>query len=355
MKESPRLKVVTTLRYRDRHAAFFDAIFEQADVVKIAQGDRAGLDRELGDADIALLEGLPDRRFLQAPKLRWIHCNQSGLDAFAYPAVFDSGKIVTSASGKSAETLAEHALFFLMAVAYRFADFHKAQRRGVWGLHGQNTLRGLYGRRVLIVGMGHTARALVPRCQALGMPVTVYRRRNLPSPFPDIPVFSQQAGDRLEDILPEIDAIALAASLNDTSHHLFDAAQFASMKQGTLIANVARAALLAPGPFRAALKSGVIGGAGLDVADQEPLPPWDPLWRMRNVLITPHVTPQIPDRPMAELRIIEENFSRFREGRELINVLGPDDMYTRGESIQPSAAARALAGAWRKVFRPPLN
>ena len=345
-------RVVVTSRYQGAHRARLEALFHSAEVCFLAARDSAGIRRALVEADIAILRSPPEAWILDHPRLSWVHCNISGMDACAGRAFIESDLIMTSASGRSSAVLAEHAIFFMLALAYNAPALLTAQRRRVWGLRDQNRLRGLENRKALIVGMGHTAKALIPRCRALGMEVMVYRRRDLGDEGLGVPVLSFTAGDRIEQLLPEADVILLAASLNDTSHELLGSEQFAAIKRGALLINVARSRLVNTAAFKVALRSGALGGAGLDVADREPLPPWDDLWRLSNVLITPHSTPRVADRETAEIDIIEDNFRRYLAGEPMRNRLDPDDLYTHPPDRPASRLQQTVTRLWQRAASP---
>jgi len=106
---APPELVVVACRYAAAHRERLAALFAPAETVFLEPGDRAGLARRLPGADIAIIKNVPDRRFLEQPELKWVHCNKSGLEACASPAFIDSGLRITSAAGRSAPVLAEHA------------------------------------------------------------------------------------------------------------------------------------------------------------------------------------------------------------------------------------------------------
>ncbi|MEQ8263796.1 NAD(P)-dependent oxidoreductase [Pseudohaliea sp.] len=323
-------RVVVASPYSEAQRARLEALFRPAETVFLSPRDRTGLRRHLLEAEIVVLKGTPDESFLEHDRLRWVHCNQSGLDRCASQQIVTAPFHVTSASGRSAPVLAEHALFFMLSLAYDSHALLTAQRRRAWGLRNAAQLRGLVGRKVLVVGLGHTARALVPRCQALGMQVRAFRRRALGDGGLGIPAYSRAAGDAFETLLVEADVLVLAASLNDSSHHMLGVRQFEALKPGAMLVYVARGRLVDTRAMKAALDEGRLAAAGLDVTHPEPLPPWDSLWRRRNVLLTPHVTPQVADREHAEVDIIAHNYGRYLAGAPLENLLHPEDLYTRG-------------------------
>jgi phosphoglycerate dehydrogenase-like enzyme len=299
-------------------------------LLQVRRDDAAGIAAALERADVAVLAGDLDERFLQAPMLRWIHCDHAGLNRSARPEVFARGLLVTSSAGRSSPVLAEHAILFMLALAYRFPAFLDAQRRHQWGIPDQDRLRGLYGRTVGLVGLGHTGTELALRCKALGMRVLGYRRGAAPPPPGVDVVYSAARGETIEPLLRQSDFVVLAVPLSDATHHLIGARELEQLKPGAYLVNMARGAVIDEDALLAALRSGRLAGAGLDTFAQEPLPPDSPLWDAPNVLITPHTTPQVPDRTGRSLDTIEENVRRYRAGQTMLNLLRPEDVYTKG-------------------------
>jgi phosphoglycerate dehydrogenase-like enzyme len=125
----------------------------------------------------------------------------------------------------------------------------------------------------------------------------------------------------------------LAASLTDSTHHLFGDREFKLMKTSSIIVNIGRGSLIDENALVAALSAGEIAGAGLDVFEIEPLPAGSPLWGLPNVLITPHSTPGMPNRTERSIQIICDNIRRFRNGEPMLNQLRRDDVYTKSTRI----------------------
>ncbi len=331
-------RILCTLQLGDAHWQRLQEAAAPGRLLRVDRRDDAGIRSALGEADVALLHGDLDARFLSAPRLQWVHCDHAGLNKSARPEVFAGGLIVTGSAGRSAPALAEHAIFFMLALTYRFADFYEAQKRHAWGIPEQDALRGLTGKTLGIVGFGHTGQALADKARAMGLRVIVYRRSAGQLPPGVEQVFSRSAGDTLEPLLKQSDYVVLALPLSDQTHHLMDAAAFAAMKPGAFLVNMARGAVVDEGALFAALRERRIGGAGLDTFAVEPLPADSPMWDAPNVLITPHCTPQVPDRTDRSLDIICENLRRFRSGEPLLNRLMPDDVYTREPALSSGGA-----------------
>jgi phosphoglycerate dehydrogenase-like enzyme len=347
-----RKKILVASPYTSWHRERLIRIFAPADVVFVDPKDRAGVMAELDGAEVAILKGTPSHDMITKPGLRWVHCNRSGLEDCADDRFIRSHVKITSAAGRSATVLAEHALFFMLNHAYRAPDQMLAQRRRVWRLQDMAPMRGLAGCRVLVIGMGHTAQALVPRLQSLDMEVVAFRRRNERENGLGVSVFCLDAGDRLDLLLPAADFVVLAASLNNSSHRMIGAPQFRAMKPGAFLVNVARAQIVDRAAMIDALRNGPLGGAGVDVTEPEPLPPWDPLWKLPNVMITPHITPEVADRAGREIDIIECNWSRLNSGMPLRNLLTERDAFDHFERSVVSRPQRTAWRVWDRLMRP---
>lgn len=321
--------VLVTVVYQGAHLERLRQAFAPAEWLHLRRNDAAGIAVALERADVAVLAGDLDERFLRAPRLRWVHCDHAGLNRSARPEVFERGLLVTSSAGRSSPALAEHALFFMLALAYNFPAFYEAQRAHRWGVRGQEGMRALYGRTVGIVGVGHTGMELAVRAKACGMRVLGYRRRATAPPPGVDRLYSAGRGDSLDDLLRESDFVVLAVPLSDATYHLIGARELALMKPTAYLVNMARGPIVDEAALLAALYEGRLAGAGLDTFAQEPLPLDSPLWDAPRTLITPHVTPQVPDRTGRSVHIICENVRRYRAGEPLLNLLTPEDVYTR--------------------------
>lgn len=321
--------VITTVNYGKDDMETLRQVLAPAEVIHILSDNDVEIAAALERADVAILKSDLDERYLNAPKLRWIHCDHAGLNKSAKKEVFDKKLLVSSSAGRSAPALAEHALFFMLALAYNFPAFYKAQKSHQWGIPGQEHLRAIYGKTVGIIGMGNTGQELAVRVKACGMKVLGYRRTSTSLPAGVDQLYSSEKGDTLDELLIESDFVILALPLSDTTHHMIGAREFKLMKKTAFLVNMARGSVIDEKALLEALYAGSIAGAGLDTFEQEPLPADSPLWDAPNTLITPHVTPQVPDRSERSLAIICENVRRFRSGEPLLNLLKREDMYTQ--------------------------
>jgi len=299
-------------------------------VIKVDTRDDRAVAAALEDAEVAILKGDLDERFIGAPRLKWIHCDHAGLTKSARPEVFESGLIVTGSAGRSGPALAEHVMMFSLLLCSRYPDFFEAQKRHEWRrVPEMADLRALSGRTMGIIGMGHTGKALAVRAKAFEMQVLGFRRRDEPVPDGVDRMYSSDLGEGIDEILDQSDIVALVINLSDATHHLIGPRQIARMKRSAVLVNLSRGAVIDQDALIAALKDGRIAGAGLDVTTPEPLPADHPLWDTPNLLITPHFTAALPDRSERSLNMIIDNLHRYRSGQRMLNRISEEDLWSK--------------------------
>ena len=345
-------RVLVTLPWPEALLAELRAALAPAELFECGRRDRRGIAAALRHVDVALIAGDLDARFVAAPRLRWVHCNHAGLERSAAPAAFDRGLLITSAAGRSAPALAEHAMLFVLALNSRFDRFLAAQRAHRWGVRGQKQLRALAGKTLGIVGLGHSGKELARRARAFGLRVIAYRRRDADRDCVDA-LYCEEAGDTLTSLLTDCDFVVLTLPLSDATRHLIDGAALDAMRADACLINMARGGLVDEAALLRALQAGRIAGAATDVAEEEPLPAHSPLWDAPNLLLTPHFTPPLQDRDERALRLLLDNLARYRADRPLRNQLTPADRYT---PASPGAgdrgrSTRQLAQRWQRVLR----
>ena len=257
---------------------------------------------------------VPPELFARAKRLRWICASRAGLGgAYFHDALVKSDVVVTGMHGSYNEHLSTHAVAFLLAFARRFDHYLPQQR---WQ-RGPGMI-DLPTKTVLIVGVGGSGREASKQCAAFGMRVLGIDPRLNEKP-------AGMAGlatpDRLGEFFGEADFVILTTPETPDTLGLFNGRLFSQMKRGAYFINIARGRCVVTQDLIAALQSGQLAGAGLDVADPEPLPDDSPLWGMPNVLITPHVAILgTPYRQKWE-EILLDNCQRFAAGRPLRNVV----------------------------------
>ncbi|VFU09463.1 D-isomer specific 2-hydroxyacid dehydrogenase NAD-binding [Methylocella tundrae] len=248
-----------------------------------------------------------------AGRLKWIQLKSMGFDIVKrYGA--PGGVVVTNAGDAYAPFVAEHALALLLALFRRLPDALGQMAKHEWDPAIGAGMKTLDEAVVTIFGFGNIGREIAARLRPFGARIIAVNRAGTPQPLAD-ETFSR---DQLGEALKVSDALIVAAPLTESTRHAIGADELAALPRRAVVVNIARGEIIDAGALSAALKKGVIAGAGLDVTDPEPPPSDDPLWTCRNVVITPHVAVmggELPSRRLAA--IVERNLVRFMKGEEL--------------------------------------
>ena len=282
-------------------------------------------EEEVKDADALIGWELPQNVLEAATHLRWMHAAGAGVERYELAQIAARGVMLTNSSGVSAPNMAEHVLGMMIALARRFPRLIQAQSQREWRDEVTHREVGeLLDQTVLVVGIGEVGRAVAQRATAFGMRVHGLRRRAAPPPAGFESVFG--IGE-LHEALADADHVVVTLPATPQSRGMFDAAAFAAMKPGAVIYNVGRGPVIDTAALIAALKSGHLGGAGLDVTDPEPLPAESPLWDMENVLITAHTSGATPRYWKRQSELIAENIRRIQAGDPPRNLVDLDAGY----------------------------
>jgi phosphoglycerate dehydrogenase-like enzyme len=244
-----------------------------------------------------------------APDLKWVQLLNAGYERVR-KEMLPPGVVLTNAGEGLAPAVAEQALALLLALARRIPASLKSQSEGIWEKGARQGMLTLRGRTVAVVGLGPIGREVARLLAAFGADVVGLSRHGLPQPG----IAEVRTIDQLADVVGRSDAAVSVLPHNPGTEGLFDAALFARCRPGLLLVNVGRGSAIVTADLLAALESGQISGAGLDVTDPEPLPPGHPLWSARNVIVTPHVAGGDGSRGVAEL--VGRNVERFIAGEQ---------------------------------------
>jgi phosphoglycerate dehydrogenase-like enzyme len=253
------------------------------------------------------------RAALTATSARWVQLSSAGVEQMITSGLIDDSRTWTCTKGSYAEPVAEHALTLALA---GLRVLPRRIRAHSWGKPAASTL---YDAPVTILGGGGITESLLQLLAPFRVSATVLRRSADPVPGAarTLPMSS------LQSALADAKVVFLALALTAETERVIGAAQLAAMRPDAWLINVARGRHVDTGALVDALTGGVIGGAGLDVTDPEPLPDGHPLWDLENCIITPHTADTLEMVQPALARRIRENVARFAAGEPLIGLVDP--------------------------------
>ncbi|MFP6836888.1 MAG: D-2-hydroxyacid dehydrogenase, partial [Pseudomonadales bacterium] len=277
-------------------------------------------DAEQHAEGVEVILGLvPPPLFNAATRLRWVHAIASGVDMFLYPEFQNSSVILSSEKGLVGEHLADHGFGLLLMLTRQLAAAHEL---GPESWNHRPRLRAeeieLTGLTMGIIGFGGTGRAMARRAAAFGMTVRALDRDAVPT-SPDVPRI--EPASALPELLAESDVIAVCCPLTHETRNLLDGDAFAQMKPGAFLVNVTRGEVMDETALISACKTGRLRGAALDVAPREPLPADSELWRLPNVVMTPHTAGASQYRASRNMERFIINLECLTAGRPLQGVI----------------------------------
>jgi phosphoglycerate dehydrogenase-like enzyme len=277
--------------------------------------------KEIGDTD-ALFGRVANDLFVSAKRLRYYHSIGAGVDAILTPELVNSEVILASEKGEVGIHLAEHAFALLLTItrgihtALRKPDYSLREpiRKEQWELHDQT---------LGIVGFGGTGRAVAQRAHGFGMKVLAVDIDDVPG----MTGVTLWKSDKLPDLLGQSDVVVICLPLTKATRHMFSRDLFRRMRRHAILVNVTRGAIVFGDDLLAALDEGLIGGAGLDVTDPEPLPAGHRLWTHPRAVVTPHTAGGSPRRAGRVIATFCENLRRMRNGQPLLALIDKQKGY----------------------------
>lgn len=246
---------------------------------------------------------------------RWIANGGAGTDHYGQ---WDPDKTtVTNAAGVAADMMAEYVLGGFLHFTLDISGLQKDKAARVWD--SSRTVRPLAGQTLLIVGLGHSGQAIAARAKAFDM--TVLGTRAHPREMEHVDeVYS--AND-LPSLLPRADFIVVATPLTQQTRGLLCAGEIAAMRPGVIFADISRGGVVDQAALQAALETGHVAAAVLDVFEAEPLPKTSELWDLHNVILSPHCSSVYEGWEKASFDLFIENLDRWIQGAALVNIVNP--------------------------------
>ena len=254
----------------------------------------------------------------QAVGLRWAQTHSAGADRPVFGELMQRGVTVTTSSGANAAVVAQTAVAGVLALARGFPGLMAAQRERRWAPPAAASPRDLGGQTAVIVGWGPVGQKIAAMLSAADLRCIAVRR----SAVPAADGFETVSYDGLASVLPRADWLVLACPLTPRTRGLVDAAALALLPPGAHVVNVARGEVLVEKALLAALRSGAVAGAYLDVFEHEPLGQESPLWTQGNVIVTPHSAGHSDGNEPRVDAMFLANLARWAQGEPLANRVG---------------------------------
>jgi len=268
-------------------------------------------EQEVGDfiekAEILLTFGLSDELIRKAVALRWIQALGTGVDSILALPSLQKSVLLTSTRGIHGPQMSEFAMLLMLALTRRFPDTVRNQDKAVWDRWPAELL---WQKKVGILGLGTVGEEIARKCKAFGMSVYAVNRSKK-----QLDVVDRFFG--LEGLLTmarEVDYFIIVVPLTPDTRGMVGAEVLSAMKPTAFLLNLARGAVVDEKALIQALESGTIAGAALDVFNEVPLPQSHPFWKMRNVIVTPHVGGTSVSYVRQVLPIFQENLRRYLRG-----------------------------------------
>ncbi|WP_134323984.1 D-2-hydroxyacid dehydrogenase [Cumulibacter soli] len=266
------------------------------------------------------------RRLVEAdPDLRWVHAVQAGAGPFLSGAKLTDDQLervtVTTSAGVHAEPLAEFAIFGMLAGSQDLARLKRLQAAREWP--GRLLTDQLSKATVVIVGAGEIGKAVAVRAKAMGMTtIGVKRRVESVDGFDEI-----VSSEDLKDVVGRADHLVVTAPGTPSTNKMVNAEVLAACKPGVVVVNVGRGTVIDEAALIAALESGQVSSAALDVFEKEPLPTDSPLWGMHNVIVSPHSATLDDGEEGRVVDLFLENLRNYLDGAALRNIIDPAQGY----------------------------
>lgn len=279
----------------------------------------------------------------QAPRLRWIQMHTAGMDRALEKAIVQRANVtVTSMSGIHARQIANYCLMMLLAFNYKLPDMFREQAQSLWRErpHEHYLPKPLHEQTLGIVGYGTIGREIARVCAPLGLHILASKRdakrpaesaqeytpAGTGDPEGEIPERIYPA-EALASMAKECDYLIVTVPATPQTRHLINAHILSHMKPSAFLINIARGELVDEPALIHALQQGTLGGAALDVFEQEPLPSSSPLWQLPNVIISPHISGNSTQYHALCAEVFVTNLQRYLEERPLLNVLNKEVGY----------------------------
>lgn len=306
---------------REELLASFEKVSAGIEIVTVSGREFTGEEGAVLEQAEVVLGFCSPQLIKTAKKLRWLQHFGTGVDrCLLSPEAQEADFILTNAQHTAGPPIAEHVIAMLMMLARNLQYFHHLQQEQTWQRPPDtpSPMIEIGGKTMLVVGLGGIGTEVARRAAGLGMRIIATRRSGREGPD-----FVDYVGlpNEMQDLAAQADVVVNTLPLTRETTGIFGREFFAVVKQGAYFISIGRGRNTDTAELIAALKSGRLAGAGLDVTDPEPLPKGHELWTLPNIIITPHIA-YMTDRGIERNRlVITENLRRYINGERLLNVV----------------------------------
>ena len=283
------------------------------------------LSQDVIDASDVILGSLTPAAVCESKNLKWLQLWSAGSDTFQKFGKFPEGAILTNGTGAYGLTISEHLIAMIIMLKRKLYLHYKDQLECKWG-SGVGAISSIYGSTILILGLGDLGSEFAKKAKAMGANIVGIRRSARPAPeFVD----EVHTVDKLDELLPKADILVISVPDTDETKKMINKERLAKLKKSAIVVNVGRGATIDTDAITEALEKEQIAGAALDVTDPEPLPAEHRLWKLPNVLITPHSSGNhnLPETYRRLIDIAIENFEAYVNDGTMRNIVDFDRQY----------------------------
>lgn len=300
-----------------------DALEGKAELLIPNDGDSDRIINDLKKADGFILRiGKIDRKAIEAcDRLKVIARPGVGVDNVDVQAATEHGIPVVICPAANSRAVAEHTVAMIFAISKNLVESDVETRKGNFGIRNKYATVELYGRRVSLIGFGGIGRIVAELCTGLGMKITAF------DPFvsrEDVESKGYAYAATLEEALATGDYVSLHMPSLPETKNLMNTSRFALMKQGSYLINCARGDIVDESALLAALGSGQLAGAAVDVLVDEPMKPDHPLMAMKNLIVSPHMAAQTQESTAAVVRLVVQGTLAVLDGQKWPKVCNPE-------------------------------
>ena len=313
------MKITVTSNYETEYreklekiAAGHDVIYEQKPSPEL-----------IASSDI-ILGNVPPIQIKASETLKWIHLNSAGVDAYLKDGILCEKTVLTNANGAYGLAISEYMMAVMLSSLKKLPDYMRQQDKQIWNSLGE--VKSIFNSTVAVIGLGDIGGEFAKRAKAFGAHLIGLKRT-----VGDKPEYVDElySTDRLDEILLRADTVALCLPNTPDTVNILDRNRLFSMKKGSLLINIGRGTAIDQAALCDALNSGHLSGACLDVMNPEPLPSDSPLWRAKNLILTPHVSGgwhlRATYEKAAELSL--NNLEAFLSGKPMENIIDRKKCY----------------------------